>query len=256
MIKKLQFSDKDKEHISLLAIDPATQENDLFDYSRVVIKKPWGHEYLIFQNDQTAVWLLSIAHGNKTSLHCHPNKKTGLVLLAGNACITSLNTAHEINAGQGFVIEKGTFHSTEALSPEGIVVMEVETPVNKKDLVRFSDAYGRSGKGYEDKTHHMPLDDTLHHFHQEEDRYHRSRKFGDCTLMMARCTNAMELKTVLAEANADIISLLRGNFYYSSGQLAAEAGDTLNAQEPQTWEDVLMPEEVELLIIKHDVKIV
>ena len=122
MIKKLQFSDQDKEKISLVTIDSATQADDSFDYSRVVIKKPWGHEYLLFQNNHAAVWLLSIKQGTKTSLHCHPHKKTGLVLLAGKAQVSTLNESHVIEPGQGFVIEKGVFHSTEALSPEGITV--------------------------------------------------------------------------------------------------------------------------------------
>lgn len=252
MIQKLQFSDKDKEKISSLIIDPATQEDDLFDYSRVVIKKPWGYEYLIFQNNHTAVWLLSIAHGTKTSLHCHPNKKTGLVLLAGNARVTSLNTSHEISAGQGFLIDKGAFHSTEALSPEGIMVMEVETPVNKKDLVRFSDAYGRSGKGYEDRSHHTPLDGALHHFHKEGERYHRHKKFGDCTLMMARCANKEQLQNLLLQTNADIVSLLRGSFYNAEKQYVGEVGDTINARELYKQVDLIFPEEIELLLIKKE----
>jgi mannose-6-phosphate isomerase-like protein (cupin superfamily) len=250
MIQKLKFSDKDKEKISSLVIDPATQEDDSFDYSRVVIKKPWGYEYLLFQNDYTAVWLLSIAYGTKTSLHCHPNKKTGLVLLAGNARVTSLNTAHEISSGQGFLIDKGAFHSTEALSPEGIIVMEVETPVNKKDLVRFSDAYGRSGKGYENKNHHAPLDDTMHHFHKEEERYHQSKKFGDCTLMVARCTDKEGLQNLLSQTDADIVSILSGSFYNAEKQYVGEVGDTMNAHELRIQDDLLVPEEVELLLIK------
>lgn len=252
MIQKLHYSDKDKERLSLLTIDPATQEDDLFDYSRVVIKKPWGYEYLIFQNNHTAVWLLSIAHGTKTSLHCHPNKKTGLVLLAGNARVTSLNTSYEIGAGQGFLIDKGAFHSTEALSPEGIIVMEVETPVNKNDLVRFSDAYGRSGKGYEGRSHHTSLDDTMHHFHKEEDRYHRIKKFGDCALMIVRCGSEEELRDVLRRTDADIVSILGGNFHTIARQCIGEVGDTMNARELRARDDVLLPEEVELLIIKKE----
>lgn len=252
MIQKLQYSDKDKEQLSQLAVDPATQADDLLDYSRVVIKKPWGYEYLIFQNNHAAVWFLSISYGTKTSLHCHPNKKTGLVLLSGKARVTSLNESHEINAGHGFVIDKGTFHSTEAMSREGIMIMEVETPVNKKDLVRFSDAYGRSGKGYEGKDHHVLLDGTHHHFHKEEDRYHRQKKFGDCVLMVAQCRNEKELQDVLFRTDADIVSVLGGNLHTTARQCIGEVGDTMNAHELRTRDDLLLPEEVEILIIKKE----
>ena len=47
------------------------------DYSNIKVKKPWGSEYLIYQNNDIAVWLLKIIKGQNTSLHCHPIKKTG-----------------------------------------------------------------------------------------------------------------------------------------------------------------------------------
>ena len=256
MIQKLRFSNHDKEKISALAIDPALNADDFFDYTNVVIKKPWGHEYLISQNNNTAVWLLSIAHGAKTSLHCHPNKKTGLVVLAGNACVSSLNESHDIGAGQGFVIEKGAFHSTEALSPEGIVVMEVETPVNKKDLIRFSDEYGRNGKGYEGKSHHMPLENTMSHFHNEEERYHKPKKFGDCALTIARCSDASQLNNLLSQTSADIVSILAGAVYSSEKYVIGEVGDIMNAHELNAHNDLVFPEEVELLFIKKEQKTV
>lgn len=43
------------------------------------VKKPWGEEYLLYQNDDVAIWHLYIDPKQKTSLHSHPNKKTGLV---------------------------------------------------------------------------------------------------------------------------------------------------------------------------------
>ena len=128
-----------------------------FDYNNVIVKKPWGYEYLIFENNFVAIWLLHIVRKRKTSMHCHPNKKTGLVLLSGNAAFYHIGGKEDLNPLDGAVIEKGVFHSTEAFNPlpidpvseNGIWVMEIESPPKKGDLVRMKDEYGRAGVRYE-----------------------------------------------------------------------------------------------------------
>ena len=49
------------------------------------------------------------------------------------------------------MIARGLFHSIKALSKNGLLALEFETPVNKNDLVRFKDDYGRQQKSYEGK---------------------------------------------------------------------------------------------------------
>ena len=51
------------------------KENNLNSFYNKIVKKPWGKEYLIFQNNVVDIWLLSIEPGKNTSLHCHPTKK-------------------------------------------------------------------------------------------------------------------------------------------------------------------------------------
>ena len=48
-------------------------------YYNKLVKKPWGSEYLIYENSKIAAWLLDISYKKKTSLHCHPLKKTGFI---------------------------------------------------------------------------------------------------------------------------------------------------------------------------------
>lgn len=153
MIHKVCDKETDKTGIDRTK----NQSNTDFDYSNVIVKKPWGYEYLIFENDFVAIWLLHIVRKRKTSMHCHPNKKTGLVLLSGNATFYHVGGKKELNPLDGAVIEKGVFHSTEAFNPlpidpvseNGIWVMEIETPPQKGDLVRMKDEYGRAGVRYE-----------------------------------------------------------------------------------------------------------
>lgn len=119
------------------------------NYRGCVVRKPWGYEYLIFENELVAIWALRIHREHSTSMHCHPLKKTALILLSGKALCNTLLHRNYLSALEGLTIEKGVFHSTKALSSDGIEALEVETPPNKTDLVRLNDSYGREGRGYE-----------------------------------------------------------------------------------------------------------
>jgi len=131
---------------------------DNSDYNNIIVKKPWGYEYLVFENENVAIWMLHVSRMQKTSMHAHPNKTTALILLGGGcAKISSLNEDYMIKESDCLMIEKSAFHSTEAISDistepmsqNGIWVMEIETPVDKSDLVRLTDGYGRAGQAYE-----------------------------------------------------------------------------------------------------------
>lgn len=122
--------------------------NDFGDY---LIPKPWGWEYLVFETSEVALWLLHIEEGKRTSLHCHPRKTTGLLLLSGTAELSFINDRKTIVAPSKQMIRRGLFHATAALSRGGCYLLEIENPNDKNDLVRLSDHYGRDAAGYEDR---------------------------------------------------------------------------------------------------------
>ena len=126
-----------------------------FSYDNKVVSKPWGNEYVIYRNsNKLSVTLLNIKYNKKTSLHCHPAKKTGFIVLSGKALIQLglwKATSKYFNAPSKLMIRTGLFHSIKAASKKGLCALEFETPVNKKDLVRFKDSYGREKKPYEGK---------------------------------------------------------------------------------------------------------
>lgn len=117
------------------------------NYQNVLINKPWGNEYLLFETDTLGVWHLCINQGQKTSLHGHPNKKTGLIVLKGVAQVSFLNGKHLLLPGDKIIIRQGVFHSTKAVTP--LELLEVETPNWKEDIVRLEDSYGRAGQPFE-----------------------------------------------------------------------------------------------------------
>jgi mannose-6-phosphate isomerase-like protein (cupin superfamily) len=128
-------------------------------YEKTIVKKPWGYEYLVYQNDKVALWFLHILGGQQTSMHCHPNKTTGLILLDGDAEISFIMNSFNIKPVSKTMIRKGLFHSTKAVSKGGAYVFEIETPVDKHDLIRLEDKYGRQGNPYEDSTHETPKEE-------------------------------------------------------------------------------------------------
>ena len=123
-------------------------EGDFKDY---VVNKPWGYEYLAYQNDNLAIWVLHIDCDQSTSLHCHTKKLTGLICLEGEVQISFINNSQVIKSMDKVMIRPTLFHSSKSLSQEGSIIIEIETPVDKDDLVRLKDFYGRENKSYESK---------------------------------------------------------------------------------------------------------
>ena len=100
-------------------------------YKKKIVQKPWGYEYLVFENDKVALWFLHIAYNQKTSMHCHPNKTTGLILLDGEAELSFLENTFKLEPTSKIMIRKGLFHSTKAISKDGAGVFEIETPIDR-----------------------------------------------------------------------------------------------------------------------------
>lgn len=176
------------------ALDPTPDASSPFDYSNVIVKKPWGYEYLVFENSFVAIWMLQIVRKRKTSMHCHPQKRTGLVLLSGHAIFHHSEGSIPIVRMDAINIAEGAFHSTEAnstlpidpVSENGIWVMEMESPPIKGDLCRVSDEYGRSGALYEG-INYMVFDprNTLKLEEPEEESFF-CRTYQDLTFSMRK----------------------------------------------------------------------
>jgi hypothetical protein len=115
-----------------------------------LVLKPWGSEYLAFESPDVALWVLKINRGFSTSMHAHPGKTTGLVLLNGSIELSFIADSKTLNAPEKQMIRRGLFHKSTALTDD-VVLLEIETPNDKGDLVRLTDEYGRDALGYEGK---------------------------------------------------------------------------------------------------------
>lgn len=149
MVKHIYPSSSDFENLSRLRTEVSSEANQ-FDYSRVVVRKPWGYEYLWHQTAAVAVWMLHLSADCATSLHCHARKRTSLIVMSGAVECSTFDDRYRLGPGQSVVLEPCVFHTTRAVSAGGAIMMEVETPPLKGDLLRFRDNFGRVGQGYED----------------------------------------------------------------------------------------------------------
>ncbi len=116
------------------------------------VNKPWGSEYTIYKNSVSSTKLLKIEKFKSTSLHCHPTKKTGFILIKGEVNVDlGFYNKKKLSSISRLMIRPGLFHSTSNNAEETAVILEIETPIDKDDLVRFKDEYGRQNKPYEGK---------------------------------------------------------------------------------------------------------
>ena len=124
-----------------------------FNYDNRVVLKPWGEEYNIFRNKKKiAITYLKIKKGFSTSLHCHPIKKTGFLILKGTAEVQIGIYKKNIKKYPPMsilVLRPGLFHRISSGKNSDLFALEIENPYLKFDLIRMKDRYGRGKKGYE-----------------------------------------------------------------------------------------------------------
>jgi len=195
-------------------------------YDKNIVKKPWGYEYLMYQNDNVALWFLHIKNGEKTSMHCHPNKTTGLVLVDGEVEVSFFSNVNKLTPLSKIMIRKGLFHSTQAISEGGAYVLEIETPVDKQDLVRFQDSYGREGKPYEDSTHEYPKENECVWILEPEKGKSLTYKINNSSLNIHNIESVDFFNTLDDEMN---VMFLKGGIMTDYNINVAAPGDVVNA---------------------------
>lgn len=176
------------------------------DYTNVIVNKPWGYEYLVYENEEIALWHLHINQGESTSMHCHPKKTTGLILLNGQAILSFLADKRIIEAPDKVMIRRGLFHQTKALSEGGVDLFEIETPNDKSDLVRLKDNYGRENKAYE--TTVVKKDNKC--LWVEENLHLQMHNFKNCNIRVEKIKRISDISCYTHEEDHIIVFLKGG----------------------------------------------
>ena len=196
-------------------------------YDKTIVKKPWGYEYLAYENDKVGLWFLYIAKDQQTSMHCHPNKTTGLILLDGEVEVSFLSDSYNLKPVSKTMIRKGLFHSTKALSDKGAFVFEIETPVQKHDLVRLEDKYGREGKPYEDSTFEAPKQEDCFWIENLPQNTTKEYSFSNCNIRVEKINDVEILNQ--KEDNENIM-FLDGGIMTENSDMVAQAGDIVSGK--------------------------
>ena len=234
MIQKIFPEEADTVHLSSRS-SPTIPDGGKPDYRNVVVNKPWGYEYLMFENEHVAIWVLFLKNGAKTSMHCHPKKRTSLLVLGGKVVTSSLSKQFELDPLHGVVIDRGTFHSTASVHEEGSFVMEIENPVEKSDLVRLNDQYGRENKGYESgEDISKELDKYDHHaFHHSspDNRSITEKTIRQSRVVLHANEDWEQLRSEIAAKDACVVSFLDTSLVDESGVVVLGVGEICSG----TW---------------------
>ena len=223
MIKRIKNSKLDNKKLSEIKVLVDDRLNG-FDFSKVIVKKPWGYEYLIYKGKESSVWGLKISQDYLTSMHCHLNKKTALLVLSGEAMCSTLKMSFNLREGDGIVLDKKVFHSTKSISDKGAVVMEVETPPQKTVLVRLSDNYGRKLKGYELQNEMSSDLNKYEHIHFNENEEETEKKIGKMALSISNLKED-SIKEYLKKYKDSLIVILDGKLINKKNKKIFEIGD-------------------------------
>jgi len=194
------------------------------DYRNVIVKKPWGQEYLCYQNEELAIWLLHIKKNQQTSFHCHPNKNTGFVVLSGEVELSFMRHKQSMTQLDKIHIFRSRFHSTKAISEQGAFVLEIETPEDKRDLVRLEDQYGREGTQYEGRDFEIAKDPTCIWI-KEPGEINSEIIFDECKIIHFSPSSKNELFNQLER---DCFIVARGGVETKEGQRVIWPGDVVD----------------------------
>tara|TARA_B100000579_G_scaffold386721_1_gene358627 strand:- start:1752 stop:2459 length:708 start_codon:yes stop_codon:yes gene_type:complete len=201
-------------------------------YDNKIVFKPWGYEYVVYRNaNHLCVTLLNIKHNKSTSLHCHPSKKSGFILLGGKALfqlgLREKNTELHTSPSKR-MIARGLFHSIKSVSKNGLLALEFETPVNKNDLVRFKDSYGREKKSYEGKKSTKFIDSKFIKFKTPKLGKKQIYKIGNVIVALEVHKNFVKL---LKNKNSTIFAILDGSISDNKGRNVLSYGDIIKTDD-------------------------
>lgn len=136
----------DKKLISKLRVIPDNKPKQAT--LKKIIGKPWGFEFPCYQNRYLDIWQFHINPESSTSFHCHPEKDALKIVLEGKITFETVRGKEVLSAGDTKLIKGFVLHRTSNDSDEIARILEIESPPDKKNLIRVNDLYGRQKLPY------------------------------------------------------------------------------------------------------------
>ncbi len=104
------------------------------------IRKPWGHERVLYETNNFIVLRMSLKKGEETSLHKHLRRDELFIVLNGKGYLLCNGKKISVKPGKVIIVESKKDHRWKA--DEDLDMVEVTVPP-LTDLIRIKDKYGR-----------------------------------------------------------------------------------------------------------------
>jgi len=223
----IHFLMPSKHDLSLIPeerVNPTDEKNEL-NFKNLMVSKPWGEEYLLFENADAAIWILKISPDNCTSFHAHPNKTTSLIILDGQARCKTYTNSYNLNVLNAVIIAKKAFHQTSNVATKDLYLMEIESPVDKFDLIRACDNYGREGQTYESREYCRLVPDSYMGIGE--------KYIGDTYISINFANQFEDFINQVSKLKNAIITILDRHIWSSDGEKLLEVGNSFKLEEMQ-----------------------
>lgn len=251
-IYKVYFSEQDSS--GLVGREaPKVLKTDV-EFMKLVVNKPWGYEYIMYDGPYSQVWSLFIKPKAMTSTHSHPNKKTSLILISGEAVFSTLNGSFRLKPFDAVVIDPAVFHTTQAVSPEGARVLEIESPPIKYDLIRMKDSYGREGKFYEGIDQMRANENSCVRFENDSRPNFAQKRFFNTLISIKNIAQAYSKEDLFQLADHDLLTVLEGNVHSKEGGLLFSITDVVKCTDFMSRLDSHVINNLTVFLIKNPVK--
>ncbi len=216
------------------------QNSSKKNYFNKVNNKPWGKEFLVYQNENLAIWILHINKNCETSTHCHFKKDTILFPISGCFKINLIDRFKILYALDKLYIPRDTFHGLHAYSVDAIIMeIEIYTDVisysDKNDLLRLRDKYNRDKTNYEKSVTEVDV------LENEIMNLHKINKIFVMNKTVIYCTDNIEKL-----GDNDTIILLKGKLFNDNS--IKTSGSVINIKKPFSQ----LSQNVEFLCLKND----
>ena len=133
------------------------------------------------------------------------------------------------------MIARGLFHSIKSLSKNGLLALEFETPVNKNDLVRFKDDYGRQQKSYEGKKFTKNIGSKFIKFKKPKLGTKQNYKINKVKISLEVHKN---FKKLIRNKMSTIFGILDGAIVDKHGRKVLSYGDIIRTNDLKTLSEV------------------
>ena len=115
--------------------------------------------------------------------------------------------------GDAVIIDRKVFHQTINNSKKDAIIMEIETPNDKGDLIRLTDKYGRADKGYE-KADKFDVNLTNYNYMTLKSQnvfYNFTKKYGNSSIIFKKVDCNKGFNKLIDDHKNSLVTILDGS---------------------------------------------